>query len=186
MYKNIIHVLINQGKYLENSRQKEALKDGVSHVSKYYVHLLISNFSRSGLPFYAFFKSQHFPLILKHLSIFLPLFSTSIINSARRLAKKCLPAFLLRALYKHNFIGEYYPPIKKVAYGDFGRVTPLSTQFGFDRGGPIDRYYIEKFLSLNAHSIRGRALEVGDNEYTTRYGGSKISASDIVLATFYM
>lgn len=27
------------------------------------------------------------------------------------------------------------------------RTTPLSTEWGFDRGTPIDRYYIEHFFS---------------------------------------
>ena len=104
----------------------------------------------------------------------------NIVNSARRLVKKCLPTLLMRALYKHNFISDYCPAIKKIAYGDLGRVTPFSTQFGFDRGGPIDRYYIEKFLSLNAALIKGRALEIGDNKYTVHFGGPKISTSDIL------
>ena len=72
----------------------------------------------------------------------------------------------------------------------FNRVSPVSRTFGFDRGTPIDRYYIEGFLFKNSHHIRGRVLEVGNNAYTLRFGG-KVVQSDVLhvdngnpLATF--
>lgn len=48
--------------------------------------------------------------------------------------------------------------------------APISRVFGFDRGMPIDRYYIERFLAGNAHYIRGTVLEVAGREYTVKYG----------------
>jgi len=30
--------------------------------------------------------------------------------------------------------------------GELHRLTPISRSFGFDRGQPIDRYYIERFF----------------------------------------
>jgi SAM-dependent methyltransferase len=47
---------------------------------------------------------------------------------------------------------------------------PLSDDWGFDRGKPIDRYYIERFLAANRKDIQGRVLEVADSKYTLRYG----------------
>ena len=61
------------------------------------------------------------------------------------------------------------------------RVEPISRSFGFDRGTPIDRYYIERFLAANAESIRGRVLEIGDATYTKRFGGS-VTQSDVLHA----
>ena len=49
-------------------------------------------------------------------------------------------------------------------------LQPISNVFGFDRGQPIDRYYVENFLSENASLIRGVVLEVADREYTMKYG----------------
>jgi SAM-dependent methyltransferase len=60
---------------------------------------------------------------------------------------------------------------------------PASRLFGFDRGTPIDRYYIEAFLEANAHAIRGRVLEVGDASYTRLFGGKRVSQSDVLHAT---
>jgi SAM-dependent methyltransferase len=57
-----------------------------------------------------------------------------------------------------------------VRFGSLRRVTPISDSFGYDRGLPIDRYYIERFLQEHSGTIRGRVLEVGDSTYTSRFG----------------
>jgi SAM-dependent methyltransferase len=54
--------------------------------------------------------------------------------------------------------------------GTLRRVTPLSNDFGFDRGTPVDRYYIERFLKEHRSDIRGRVLEVRDSGYADRLG----------------
>lgn len=54
--------------------------------------------------------------------------------------------------------------------GTLRRTTPLSDEFGYDRGTPLDRYYIERFLSENRSSVRGRVLEVKDSAYTEQFG----------------
>jgi SAM-dependent methyltransferase len=58
--------------------------------------------------------------------------------------------------------------------------VPLSHEFGFDRGKPADRRYIEEFLSAFSTDIRGRVLEIGDNAYTRRFGGTRVSQSDVL------
>lgn len=68
-----------------------------------------------------------------------------------------------------------------VRLGSLRRVTPLSRQFGYDRGsGPVDRYYVEAFLGANAELVAGRVLEVGDAEYTRRFGGDRVTRSDVL------
>jgi SAM-dependent methyltransferase len=47
---------------------------------------------------------------------------------------------------------------------------PLSDSWGFDRGTPVDRYYIEGFLERHASAIRGRTLEVKSSAYARRFG----------------
>jgi SAM-dependent methyltransferase len=51
------------------------------------------------------------------------------------------------------------------------RTTPLSARWGADRGTPVDRYYIERFLERNRDAIRGSVLEVKHSLYTNRFGG---------------
>ena len=50
------------------------------------------------------------------------------------------------------------------------RTRPLSDSWGFDRGTPIDRYFIEGFLARHADDIRGRVLEIKSDAYTVRFG----------------
>lgn len=52
----------------------------------------------------------------------------------------------------------------------FKRLKPLSHNYGSDRGEPIDRYYIEKFLSENANLIQGTCLEIESNTYCLSFG----------------
>jgi SAM-dependent methyltransferase len=59
-------------------------------------------------------------------------------------------------------------------------VAPVSNAFGFDRGQPIDRYYIERFLAHHAKDIQGRVLEIEDNSYTLKYGGNRVKISDVL------
>jgi SAM-dependent methyltransferase len=72
------------------------------------------------------------------------------------------------------------PRLKSVRFGDLRRLHPISPDFGFDRGRPVDRRYIEDFLSRNAEDIKGRVLEIGDNAYTRQYGEARVTHSDIL------
>jgi len=58
--------------------------------------------------------------------------------------------------------------------------TPLSTKYGFDRGTPIDRYYIEAFLTQNKKHIRGTCLELTDDAYTRLFGEDRVTRSDVL------
>jgi len=94
--------------------------------------------------------------------------------------KKLIPYSILKGLRKLTSSNHALPPVNKVSTGDFNRLTPFSTAFGYDRGGPVDRYYIENFLQQESASIKGRVLEIGDNAYTLLYGGTKVTMSDIL------
>src|SRR4029079_10147181 len=59
---------------------------------------------------------------------------------------------------------------------------PVSRTFGFDRGKPIDRWYIERFLKVHTTDVRGRVLEVAEDTYTRWYGGDRVTRSDVLHA----
>src|SRR5215204_3436079 len=65
-------------------------------------------------------------------------------------------------------------------FGDFRRLEPISREFGLDRGRPIDRYYIENFLARHAEDIGGRVLEIKDSALTRKYGGGRVTVSDVL------
>jgi SAM-dependent methyltransferase len=63
--------------------------------------------------------------------------------------------------------------------GTLRRPRPLSEVFGFDRGVPVDRFYIEQFMAEHHNDCRGRALEIKDAEYVNRYG-TAIESCDVL------
>lgn len=75
------------------------------------------------------------------------------------------------------------PRVGGIDWGDFDRTRPINANWGYERGSPVDRYYIERFLKKSAGDIRGRVLEVADNEYTITFGGSRVEKSDILFPT---
>ena len=67
-----------------------------------------------------------------------------------------------------------------VGVEDLARTTPVSRDWGYDRGGPVDREYIEQFMSDHASDIVGVVLEVQEPDYTRRFGADKVTRSDVV------
>jgi SAM-dependent methyltransferase len=70
-----------------------------------------------------------------------------------------------------------------VDLGDLRSFEPVSRVFGGDRGLPICRWYIARFLETHRARVRGRVLEVAGNEYTRTYGGSQVTRSDVLMVT---
>ena len=66
--------------------------------------------------------------------------------------------------------------------GDLRRVTPIDPNWGYERGTPIDRVYVEEFVRSHAADIRGRVLEIAAPDYTTRFGRG-VERVDILMAT---
>ena len=59
---------------------------------------------------------------------------------------------------------------KPVNFNDELRTEPISRKFGFDRGCPIDRYYINSFLKQNQSLITGSVLEIAESTYSKQFG----------------
>lgn len=59
--------------------------------------------------------------------------------------------------------------------------SPVSRSFGIDRGTPVDRYYIEKFLRENKNCIGGDGLEVGETRYLDLLGGKNMHSAKAFL-----
>jgi SAM-dependent methyltransferase len=74
----------------------------------------------------------------------------------------------------------YTPPVGMLWFGHLRRLSPLSRQWGEDRGGPLDRHYIEQFLTAHRADVRGRVLEIGDDDETRTYGGDRVTRSDVM------
>jgi SAM-dependent methyltransferase len=104
----------------------------------------------------------------------------AVLRLLKAIARWILPASV------HSWIGarlhgqEYSPPPGRVRLGSLRRVTPISRVWGCDRGQPIDRYYIERFLIECVPDIHGHVLEIGDSRYTHYYGDDRVAKSDVL------
>lgn len=59
---------------------------------------------------------------------------------------------------------------RPIDFSDQLRTEPISRKFGFDRGCPIDRYYIDSFLKQNQNLITGSVLEITESTYSKQFG----------------
>jgi SAM-dependent methyltransferase len=66
--------------------------------------------------------------------------------------------------------------------GDLRRVTPIDPNWGYERGTPIDRVYVDRFVGAHAADIRGRVLEIAAPDYTTRFGQA-VTQVDVLMAS---
>jgi glycosyltransferase involved in cell wall biosynthesis len=98
----------------------------------------------------------------------------------KSLVRRSLPRPIYRWVQERRHGTHYLPKVGDVNFGNLRRVTPISRIFGFDRGLPVDRYYIEGFLAGKAADIRGRVLEVADDTYTRRFGDVRVTKADVL------
>lgn len=84
-------------------------------------------------------------------------------SSIRRLMRR---STILRAL------------VLRSRFSDLHRTEPLAG-WGFERGTPVDRWYIERYLEARASSISGRVLEVQEDLYSSRFGADEVEIVDI-------
>ncbi|MFC7671415.1 methyltransferase domain-containing protein [Hymenobacter humi] len=177
MLSGALIVLHRQKKKLRSPRELASFRQGEDFWTRYYCGELYTalvttpaTLSRNALGC----LFQHAPALgLRYLLRYMK-------NMAKAVLKTLLPAAARRWIRKTGLLGQRPLGIGQITAGDFNRLTPFSSGFGYDRGGPIDRYYIEGFLQREAASIRGRVLEIGDNAYTLQYGAGKVSKSDVL------
>ncbi|WP_291909204.1 methyltransferase domain-containing protein [Chitinophaga sp. CB10] len=73
---------------------------------------------------------------------------------------------MLKKILK-KFKREVVAPLN---WNNLRSVKPISTTFGFDRGTPVDRYYIESFLQQHLSDIHGHVLEIAESSYSKQFG----------------
>lgn len=86
---------------------------------------------------------------------------TSLFASSCRATAESDPAMfpaLFTGLVK---AGALVPMAGAIEWGDWRRAEPFSEQFGFSRGTPIDRYYLDRFVDRIRSRVSGDTIEVG-------------------------
>lgn len=100
----------------------------------------------------------------------------------RGVATKLLPDDLRKWIRKQQRLLKLQSvPVGTVDFGGLRRLTPISPIFGIDRDLiSVERYYIEHFLKRHEADIQGRVLEMGEPLYTEKFGGTKVTRSDVL------
>ena len=79
----------------------------------------------------------------------------------------------LRAYLEHHHLNAF-------DWGDLRRTNPVSRDWGYDRGAPVDRRYIEDFLCAHSSDVRGVVLEVQEDDLTSACGGRRVTRHDVL------
>lgn len=181
MLKNVLKVHGRQRPLLRNAEERAGWKKGIRVWERYYATLL---YRRRFTAIESEPRWARWSELLLMGRVIPGRFRDYVIKKTRHnaleLVKRSFPDPWLKKLHQCGLYRKYTPPPGRIAPGDFNRLTPFSTDFGFDRGGAIDRFYIESFLEENRSHVRGRVLEIGDNVYTLKYGAGKVLRSDIL------
>ncbi|HLW08337.1 MAG TPA: glycosyltransferase, partial [Marinilabiliaceae bacterium] len=174
MLKYGLEVLSRQEALLSNRDERKAYKLGLRNFKLFYTKQLYNQLrmDKGQAPQESLIALRDHNFIL-----YARLITTKFLK--KHALKRFVPESGRRLLFRFGLYKTYIPSFRSVKQGDFKRVTPFSTSFGYDRGGPIDRYYIEKFLDDEKESICGNVLEIGDNEYTMKYG-TNVNKSEIL------
>lgn len=98
----------------------------------------------------------------------------------RRLAFLATVPPLRRWVRSRRETADDVPPVGLVRFGSLRRLSPISRDWGDDRGGPIDRYYVTGFLDRHRQDVHGRVLEIAEDVYTRWFGGDRVVRSDIL------
>ena len=72
---------------------------------------------------------------------------------------------IIRSILK--FVNRKTEPVN---WHNLRNVKPVSQDFGYTRGTPVDRFYIEHFLQMNQQLISGNVLEIAESTYSKKFG----------------
>jgi SAM-dependent methyltransferase len=81
---------------------------------------------------------------------------------------------------RRNGRQEDTPPVGLIDFGSLRRLSPISRDWGDDRGGPLDRYYITNFMDRHRQDVRGRTLEIAEDVYSRWFGDDRVTQIDIL------
>ena len=107
-------------------------------------------------------------------------FGYRVARSLLRRARARFKKTRLHRFYLRHYKRKWPPLFGDIRFGDLASIEPASRDFGYDRGNPVDRYYIENFLQSRSEDVRGHVLEVSEDAYSKRFGGAKVTKQDVI------
>jgi peptidoglycan/xylan/chitin deacetylase (PgdA/CDA1 family) len=86
----------------------------------------------------------------------------------------------LRARAAHHRAFLAHHGLERLDWGDLRRPDPVARDWGYGRGGPVDRPLIARFIAAHSSDVRGRVLEVQERDLTAAFGGTRVTQSDVI------
>jgi glycosyltransferase involved in cell wall biosynthesis/SAM-dependent methyltransferase len=176
MLASVLSVLRSQAEHIgDDQRRRDALNAGLEIWKDHYARLALTDAPKKlrlrqvRLIIWAAFRLLRRPPDRMGSKVY-----GRVRRSARGLVQAVIPKMFRNQLIRRRTGG--------LDLGDLRRTKPIARQFGFLRGRPVDRYYIERFLEQHAGDVHGRVLEIGDDSYTRRYGGGRVTRSEVLHA----
>ncbi len=181
MLNRALHVLSRQEKELQTEQEVLSFHKGQQNWCDYYCRFLYNQLITNTYIGNKTARHEAFTMLAQYKpDLYKRYWLARSWFLSKTALKKYIPSSTYRWLHRLGYTSDFRPAVGQIQLGDFNRVKPFSTQFGYDRGGPVDRYYIENFLRQQSASIQGRVLEIGDNTYTLQFGQSQVTKSDIL------
>jgi SAM-dependent methyltransferase len=81
---------------------------------------------------------------------------------------------------EHDLLGGQAISVATAQPGGDNRATPIARDWGFSRGTPVDRYYINAFLESCAADVRGNVLDVQEADNARRIGSHRVARVDVI------
>jgi len=171
----------NSENYRSNGRRLARLQNAVGDI-RAYGHLLGPLFS--GLLLFGFLFSELARRLSRRSFLFCKVaYAESFFKSTKAFSRSLIKAIGRIVLgWVKPFVRPVLKPLRtvKARVRLTAGLEPLSYLWGFDRGLPVHRYYLEQFLHEFACDIRGHCLEFQNPGYTPRFGGSAVNKLDIL------
>lgn len=175
MLASALKVLSAQKRELRNEEERQAWHAGRNNWRRYYAEQILADEGWS--------KSEQ-PAFLNRAGTLARVWCASPQMAADEMQKrlKLLMARVLPRKLATHFLKqqESTVPIGSIDFGDLDRTSPINSDFGYGRGTPVDRLYMENFLNHHRDDIRGRVLEVGDDSYSRRFAEARVTHQDIL------
>jgi glycosyltransferase involved in cell wall biosynthesis len=169
MLRTVLNILDKQGPVLKTETERAAVLDG----KKFW----INNYSNAAYKSLSLSDQPNRRKQLQLLKEFNPLLYEKYKdkNNFARFKWRQLKSVSKQIVHLFSTKGN----ISGINWGDFKRLRPFSRQYGYDRGNPVDRYYIENFLRANKEFVKGTVLEVGDSTYGYRFGSIRVHSVEV-------
>lgn len=78
----------------------------------------------------------------------------------------------VRAATAHHRAFLSHHGLDGIDWGSFDQPHPIARDWGYARGGPVDRRYIRAFIAKHSSDVHGRVLEIQEDDLTKEYGGA--------------